>query len=1504
MSSETEEEIKLNETLEFLQEVLEKEKNLKTINKYGGKGGFGLVLFVENLDDPSQKYAVKAQSIINTITGQINENLQKMCEDEAEMMRQCKHKNVVEIHSDYIIGFFHFIQMNLCKCSLNDWIQKNKSQINDILFLHYANQIIDGLEYLHNKEYVLRDLSVRNILISTEGVIKLCDFGLAKKYDTILKSDVLYTQSPKGVYFYFPPELHEDFKNQKPKLKQTKKGDIWALGVCLSLLGGVKIDKFFKVNQEDFEIPKSKYLSEKANELIKFILNRNPEERPTINQIRERIFDVFLNIPDQKIDDNKILSNQSQNQIENLGDQPNLQNQQNSFESQQPFKVERILDFNFALCNKLYQKYQKQESQYQNNIDFLLTLGFLECKFNSNYAKAQELFERVLDLDENEIDAYIGLCECIMWQADYSKFSKILIYSEICLNKDQFYWRALYFKSLYFYNFSQYQKSLENLEKIQLDQFDYCQALSLKLIVLDEIKDDGDKNELIDKIISSNKNNDPIVYLRLGIFYEIQNELQKAYHFCQKCLEFSPNQLFSLSYCSYIQRQDKIASEKIILKAQQLYPNNSFVFLVKQYLEEDDDKKLDLLNQALELDSQNYNALGKIANIKKQQKQFKESIQYFEKALVIIPDDLYYHQMVAKIYGFELKEYQKAIDIYKKCIKINPNELSYFEEITEIYKKQKNYTENEKIIRENLQKSNKVQKLYQLLSEVEYYYGHYDLYIQNIDKAIELDPKNIDCLKSYMYYFLYVQGDKKIAREYVDQINKLDPNNCRIQYYFGITEYDIEKEICYYKKQLEINLSDSDCLSKLGCCYYQQEKYDNALQCQKQAFQINEKSITISNNIVDVLIILKQYDQALEQSMISVKIDQQHYKAYQLQGTIYSETNHHQESIESYEKAIILNQNQTQLNQNIAQEYEQLNNLNEALKYYQKHIQSYSNNAYSLFKIGYLQNEINKDIKKANYYYKKSIEYKPSNNAQCYKQLGLLYKIQKEYQLAKDNLLIAIDQDDSYKDLYLDLSIIEKDHLNNIENSKYFKKEYLAYQYQQIQQIQQFREEKNIQQAIQLIQKFLDKYPENNEGYFEYGLIECEQKNYDQAIIYFLQCYENKIYEAASSFNIGLCYQYLSNYEKAIEYYFKPFKLHQDSYYQIGKLFIRNYNLPQRAIKYLRKSIELKKQSKRTYYYLGKSLEKINYISDAVECYTKYLQQNPNFDEEYCKNYIQNNQNAPKKNYKYKDFEESDSELEDNIELLDQAEQQLQEGNFVQAIQNYLNVIEQNPTTQSKLKLAYAYLQNQQHKDAEILLEGILKKKTNQEEQYEYIFSFFESLNQQQLALNFFFGIAKKYEKQNKFENALNVYEFILMKQQDNVQAMYKIGTNYKYLERLKESLDIQLQVVKTDPEFQMAYFEIGYIQLTFKKSPRQAIKFLRKSIELNPNHTESHYYLGIAFEQRKYNYEALQCYYKVQQLSPDYDQNYIQQFILLNKDKKVKKYKQTKIEDSDCNIF
>ena len=56
--------------------------------------------------------------------------------------------------------------------------------------LSFARQIAVGMEYLHSRHIVHRDLKPPNVFVSNAGVIKICDFGIAKLVGENAKSMV------------------------------------------------------------------------------------------------------------------------------------------------------------------------------------------------------------------------------------------------------------------------------------------------------------------------------------------------------------------------------------------------------------------------------------------------------------------------------------------------------------------------------------------------------------------------------------------------------------------------------------------------------------------------------------------------------------------------------------------------------------------------------------------------------------------------------------------------------------------------------------------------------------------------------------------------------------------------------------------------------------------------------------------------------------------------------------------------------------------------------------------------------------------------------------------------------------------------------------------------------------------------------------------------------------------------------------------------------------------
>ncbi|KAK9467786.1 kinase-like domain-containing protein [Lipomyces arxii] len=171
---------------------------------------------------------------------------------------------------------------------------------------YYCAQLIDAIEYMHNRGVIHRDLKPENILLDDNMRIKVTDFGTAKLLDlsvpfqpTVDGSDTsLPTQAEDdaransfvGTAEYVSPELLTD-------KAAGKSSDLWALGCILfQLLSGRppfkasnEYQTFQKIIKLDYQFPVVGF-TPAAKDLVCRLLITDPTKRLTIEQIKSHPF--------------------------------------------------------------------------------------------------------------------------------------------------------------------------------------------------------------------------------------------------------------------------------------------------------------------------------------------------------------------------------------------------------------------------------------------------------------------------------------------------------------------------------------------------------------------------------------------------------------------------------------------------------------------------------------------------------------------------------------------------------------------------------------------------------------------------------------------------------------------------------------------------------------------------------------------------------------------------------------------------------------------------------------------------------------------------------------------------------------------------------------------------------------------------------------------------------------------------------------------------------------
>ncbi|MCL4139449.1 UNVERIFIED_CONTAM: hypothetical protein GTU68_042404 [Idotea baltica] len=144
------------------------------------------------------------------------------------LLKICDHENIVRLQ-EVVVGRSLesiFLVMEYCEQDLASLLDNMQNPFMENQVKCIMIQLFKGLEYLHAKDMVHRDLKVSNLLLNNKGIMKIADFGLAREL-----GHPLSPTTPQVVtLWYRAPELLFQ------ALNQTTAIDMWAAGCILGEL--------------------------------------------------------------------------------------------------------------------------------------------------------------------------------------------------------------------------------------------------------------------------------------------------------------------------------------------------------------------------------------------------------------------------------------------------------------------------------------------------------------------------------------------------------------------------------------------------------------------------------------------------------------------------------------------------------------------------------------------------------------------------------------------------------------------------------------------------------------------------------------------------------------------------------------------------------------------------------------------------------------------------------------------------------------------------------------------------------------------------------------------------------------------------------------------------------------------------------------------------------------------------------------------------------------------
>ncbi|KAG1460696.1 hypothetical protein G6F46_005181 [Rhizopus delemar] len=203
---------------------------------------------------------------------------------ELRIMGCLNHPNLIQLREACLWEDHLWMCMELLSCSVFNLLYNTSEGLNEGNTIRIAKECLEGLVYLHSKNYMHRDIKCENILLGRNGQVKLADFGLATPLNKVNTNRL-------GTAKWMAPEV----VSESPYKENV---DIWSLAITMIEMSDRVPPLYYLENNQDIyaeilygDPPKFHFSkpSPAMHDLVRWMLTHNGLSRPGAKDVLKRI---------------------------------------------------------------------------------------------------------------------------------------------------------------------------------------------------------------------------------------------------------------------------------------------------------------------------------------------------------------------------------------------------------------------------------------------------------------------------------------------------------------------------------------------------------------------------------------------------------------------------------------------------------------------------------------------------------------------------------------------------------------------------------------------------------------------------------------------------------------------------------------------------------------------------------------------------------------------------------------------------------------------------------------------------------------------------------------------------------------------------------------------------------------------------------------------------------------------------------------------------------------